>query len=147
MDTTETRTTQTVVLNRNQITHAPFGFEFKSISSDAKGQLAKVIASSFLKFCERATQPDTVEGFMEQFDVYQELLGEAEQFIQTEVAIVQDNRPLNELLLNFATYRLGKVSRAYYYESLTVRDRSEVAPLKARVKDCQKDFDNLLQSL
>ncbi len=149
METTTPETSQTIALNKSLITNHPFGFELKPTSRNTKGDLAKVIASSFIRFCNRSDIPleESVEQFMGQYRLFNELLNEADQFLQDDIAILMNNQPINELLIKFATYRLGKMSRAYYYESLTVRDPEDVAGLKARVKLYQQDFDCLLQSI
>ncbi len=149
METTTQETSQTITLSKTLISNYPYGFELKSTSRNTKGDLAKVLASSFIRFCNRPDIPqeESVAQFMGQYHLFHELLNEADQFLQDDITILMDNQPINELLIKFATYRLGKMSRAYYYESLTVRDPADVAGLKARVKLYQKDFDCLLQSL
>lgn len=150
MSPTQSKTGNIIALRREDIDHYPVAFEFKTTESENKGQLARVIASSFLKYSEQARQladQDSIDSFIEQYKLYHELMESAENFLFEDMPFVQDNRPLNELLLNFATYRLTKASRAFYFECLTVRDVADIQSLKVVVSHCQKDFDNLLQTL
>lgn len=150
MDTTQTRPGNTVTLRREDVGHFPFAFESKFRTGESKGQLARVLASSFLKYSEKArqlSQSESVDNFIELHRLCNDFEEVAEAFLQDEIPFVQDNRPINELLLSFATYRLTRASRAYYFESLTVRDVNDISALKAIVQECQKDFDNLLQSI
>lgn len=150
MDTTQIRPGNGVTLRREDLLNSPPAFESKQPRSEGKGDLARILASSFLKYSQKArrlSEQDSVDSFIDLHGIYQELLDVAESFLRDEVPFVQDNRPINELLLRFATYRLSRASRAYYFESLTVRDVEEIAVQKAMVKECQADFDNLLQAL
>ena len=156
METTQIRSGTAISLRSEDIARFPLAFEPKSSSSDRMtGTLtgviaARVIASSFLKYCQEATallQPDSVESFIALHHLHQELQQHAELFLQQEMPVVQDNRPLNELLLSFASFRLTQASRVYYFESLTAREPAEVETFKQKVQACQRDFDNLIQAL
>jgi hypothetical protein len=150
METTHSETANTLLLRREDIGHHPVAFELKPGEPDRHGRMARTLAASFLKYCEAVrtlADQDSVDAFIQQHQLFEDLIVVAESFLSDEAPIIQENRPLNELLLNFATYRLTRASRVLYFESLTVRDPEATRQLKAVVKACQKDFDNLLQAL
>lgn len=151
MDTTTTKTKNSLTLSREDLTNRPLAFELKPSQREATGELSRVIASSFIKYTQKgielSPEVDSVDSFIDLYHLHQSLLDSAESFLTDEMPFVPENRPINELLLAFATYRLTKASRAYYFESLTARDPEDTQRLKNLVQSAQRDFDNLLQSL
>ncbi|MBY0405791.1 MAG: hypothetical protein K2X66_17950 [Cyanobacteria bacterium] len=150
MDTRQLRSSRSITLTREDLSQSPEAFESKSNVSNEVGGFSRVIASSFLKYSEEAMgldETEDVESFIKLYHLHQELMASAESFLEEELPFIQDNCPINEILLNFATYRLTKASRAFYFECLTIRDPQSIEALKTKVKQYQTEVDNLLQTL
>jgi hypothetical protein len=150
-DTTTPSKAAAVALNRTDLHREPLAFLIREREHSRKGELAKVLASSFLKYSARSIElsaQDSVDSFIELNRLCRELTGEAEHFLQQEIRFILENQPLEQLLLAFASHRLNQASRTYYYETLMSGASSAAAyQLKATVLERQQDLDNLLQSL
>src|SRR5688572_22567126 len=94
------------------------GFIKSNITNLRHGQLAKSLASGFLKFTSQGlklSQSETVQSFIALADLHRELTDEAQAFLQEEVTFVYEDQQIQPLLLNFAAYRLRLASRRYYF--------------------------------
>ena len=154
MGTTGTQNPNTYLIDKDSLSKLPPGFQFRESSFEDRvkdpDNLARLIASGFLKYASRAKrleQQDDVNSFLEMHQFHEELCQLAQCFLNKEVPFVLKNRPINDLLPAFASYRLTRASQLYYFKSLEDRYPQQLQDLKALIIECQQDLDNILQSL
>lgn len=155
MQSTFTPEPESVVLNPDTRGDRPQGFTPRPLRPvhpesprRSRETWARVLASSYLRFCGEALALDTddsIENSIRRFQLFQRLETAALDFLQQEVRFLREDQPIHDLLLRFATHRLNTLSRAYYAESLT--SMGSLATCKAAVVSCQGDVDRILQAL
>lgn len=145
---------QSISLDRDLLSNQSVAFEPNERLMNRRVELARVMASSFLKFTPlggATTNPECAEALIQLHHLCQELECEALRFLREEghswLLLAEDSFPLNELLLQFANYRLTQASRAYYFESLLSSPEESKVALRDVVDRCRQDFDSLIQSL
>lgn len=126
------------------------GFIKSVASRSAQGQMAKALASAFLKYTaegQRYSKEDSVQSFIALSQLHRELTEEVQRFLLDEVPFVYEDQQLQPLLLNFALYRLNQISRRYYYAVLQNQPQAVLKDLKAVIQQRQAEYDTLFQQI
>ncbi len=150
MATTSSTRSKTVTLRREDAKRFPAAFEARGVPSGRRGELARVLASSFLKYSSQADElcDDNVESFIRLHQFHNELLDLAVAFLNEEIRVVADGGNLDDLLLAFAGYRLSAVSRSYYESKMAGgMFEDEAMRWKKALYECQLNYNRICQAI
>ncbi len=140
---------EVLTISRDALSKAVPGFIKLHETSPSTGQLAKAIASAFLKYTkegEALSSEDSVQSFIAQADLHRALTEDAVEFLKKETPYIYEDQPLHHLLLSFAAFRLTQASRKFYYATFQNMTHQQQSTLKKAISYCQEAYDTLLQS-
>lgn len=149
MASTSSTQSKTVTLRREDMKRFPAAFETRETTEDRQGELARVLASSFLKYASQtdALCEDNVDSFIQLHQFHNELLDLATEFLQQEIRIVADGSNLDDLLLAFAGFRLSKISQCYYESRIAGMSEDETIRWKKTLYECQLNYNRICQAI
>ena len=144
VSTTTSNDTLTLQLGKN----SSFAISKKEADSLTPAGYAKTLASAYLKFTKDGgsmEETDSAQSFVSLYSLHNELTEQAEAYLASDVPFVYEGQPVQPLLLNFSAFRITLASREYLAATVQDKPSEEIAAIKTRIQDYQKEYDAILQ--
>ena len=124
------------------------GFILSAQRPDSEsGQLAKALASGFLKFTpegQTLAGSDSVQRFIALSALHREVSEDAANFLKEAVPLVCEDQPLHPLLLSFSLYRLRQARQHYAVANLENQPEAVLAGLTETLRRRQAEYDLII---